>query len=223
MSSESAFRDGIGAGVQLIETMRWEPSGGFLRFDRHMARLAASAEALGFSFDRPAIDRALAEAVSGDAALRTRLVLSPDSSTAVTVQPFVPLPADAVWTLRIAKTRLDAANRLLRHKTTRRAAYDAARAEYSGGEANEVILLNETGAVCEGTITNIFADFGDGPLSTPPLSCGLLAGVLRGELVERGEAVETEMSSLDLERAKAVWVGNSLRGLIRAILVHGSV
>ncbi|MGO7501158.1 aminotransferase class IV, partial [Rhizobium ruizarguesonis] len=63
----------------------------------------------------------------------------------------------------------------LRVKTTRRSVYEAARAEYRPDEADEVILLNERGEVCEGNITSIFLDDGTGILRTPPISCGLLA------------------------------------------------
>ena len=62
-------------------------------------------------------------------------------------------------------------------------------------------------------------DAGDGgPLLTPPLSCGLLAGVLRGEMLETGKAAEAVLTVEDLQAAKALFVGNSLRGLIRARL-----
>ena len=79
-----------------------------------------------------------------------------------------------------------------------------------------MILLNRRGEVCEGTITNVFADIGDGVLLTPPLRCGLLPGVLRSELRESGTAREAVLSEDDLRRAKAIFVGNSLRGLIGA-------
>ncbi len=39
------------------------------------------------------------------------------------------------------------------------------------------------GEVCEGTITSVFLDDGSGYLKTPPIACGLLAGVLRTELI----------------------------------------
>ena len=42
-----------------------------------------------------------------------------------------------------------------------------------------MILLNQRGEVCEGTITNIFVDIGEPVLVTPALTCGLLPGVLR--------------------------------------------
>ncbi len=82
-----------------------------------------------------------------------------------------------------------------------------------------MLLLNERGEVCEGTITNVFIDAGDGgPLLTPPLSCGLLPGVLRAEMLEAGRAVEAILTLADLKTAKELFVGNSLRGLIRVQL-----
>jgi 4-amino-4-deoxychorismate lyase len=216
MPSESAVRDGNGAGFELIETLRWEPARGFVRLERHMARLAASARELGFKLSPAGIDRALRDATGRDAALRVRLTLARDGKAEVTTQPFTPLAPDAVWTLKIAETRLNANDPLLRHKTTRRSVYDAARAEFSREEADEVILLNQRGEVCEGTITNVFVDTGDGILLTPPLRCGLLPGVLRGESLEGGKAKEAVLTADDLRRANAIFVGNSLRGLIRA-------
>jgi 4-amino-4-deoxychorismate lyase len=62
---------------------------------------------------------------------------------------------------------------------------------------------------------------GYGVLLTPPVSCGLLPGVLRGELLESGEAREAVLTEGDLRRAKAVFAGNSLRGLIRAGFGNG--
>lgn len=218
MSAEGPLRDGSPAGFELIETLRWEPAIGFTRFERHLARLEASAGELGFAFERPAVVQALTRSVGGDAPLRVRLTLAPGGQPNVTIQPFAPLPADAVWTLAIAATRLDASDPLLRHKTTLRAAYEAARAEFSREAADEVILLNHADNVCEGTITTVFADTGEGPLKTPPLSNGLLAGVLRGELLDTGKAVEALLTVEDLRKARTLYVGNSLRGLISARL-----
>ncbi|NGN44276.1 hypothetical protein G6N74_24705 [Mesorhizobium sp. CGMCC 1.15528] len=218
MSSEGPLCDGNPPEFELIETLRWEPVQGFIRRDRHLARLEASARDLGFRFDRAAMERELSDSVSGNTLLRIRLTLDRHGSAKVTTQPFAPLPADTIWKLAIANVRLDSTDMLLRHKTTKRTAYEAARAEFPPEAANEVILCNERGEICEGTITTLFADVGDGLLRTPALHCGLLAGVLRVELLETGKAVEAVLTIDDLHKAKALFVGNSLRGLIRAQL-----
>lgn len=218
MLAEGALRNGAAAGFQLIETLRWEPGEGFVRLDRHLARLYASAHALGFAADPETIGEALRECQGERVPLRVRLTLAEDGSTNATTAPFEPLAKDIAWTLRISATRIDAADLLIRHKTTRRGVYEAARAEFSRDEADEVLLLNEQGEVCEGTITNVFADLGGSALVTPALTSGLLPGVLRGELVERGKAKEAVMTEADLRGAKALYLGNSLRGLIKARL-----
>lgn len=221
MPAEGPIRDGTAAGVdgtfKLIETMRWEPDIGFLRLERHLARLSASAAALGFSHDEGHIPEALDQAVANAGTpLRVRLTLARDGDIAVTAQRYEPFPPGKAWTLSLARTRLDSADPLLRHKTSRREAYLSARSEYTPAEADEVLLANERGNLCEGTITNIFADFGDGVLATPRLECGLLPGILRAELLDQGKAVETVFAFGDLKSAGAIFVGNSLRGLIPA-------
>jgi 4-amino-4-deoxychorismate lyase len=218
MPAEGTLRDGTGAGFELIETLRWEPEEGFVRLDRHLARLYASAHALGFAPDPEAIGEALRECQGERVPLRARLTLARDGKVNATTAQFEPLAVGAVWTLHIAKTRLDAGNPLVRHKTTQRAIYEQARAEFSREEADEVLLLNQRGEVCEGTITNVFIDIGEPVLVTPSLGCGLLPGVLRGEMLEQVTAREAVLTEADLRAAKALYVGNSLRGLIRARL-----
>ncbi|RLP26872.1 aminotransferase class IV family protein [Mesorhizobium sp. YM1C-6-2] len=218
MPAEGALRDGTAAGLELIETLRWEPGEGFVRLERHLQRLYASAHALGFAADPEAIGEALRECKGERVPLRVRLTLVRNGEIKATTAPFEPLPADAVWSLRIAATRLDSADPLIRHKTTRRQVYEAARAEFSREEADEVLLLNERGEVCEGTITNVYIDTGGLVLVTPALDCGLLPGVLRGEMIDEGKAKEAVLTEVDLRAARALYVGNSLRGLIKARL-----
>jgi len=219
VSAESALRDRNAADFELIETMRWDPASGFLRLDRHLDRLYASAAALGFACDPERIDEVLANVVGGQpAALRTRLALQRNGDATASAQPYEPLPAGKVWRLQLARVRLDSADALLRHKTSRRETYQQARAEYPASQADEMLLANERGELCEGTITNLFADFGDGVLATPRLACGLLPGILRGELLDEGRAVEAVYTFDDIKSAKAIFVGNSLRGLISAQL-----
>lgn len=201
----------------LIETLRWQPDAGFLRLDQHLRRLARSADALGFRQPQDPKGK-LQKEVAGDVPLRVRLVMTYRGKMEVSATPFEPVPEESVWRLKIAKTRLQSEDSLFRHKTTRREPYDAARAEFSKDVADEVILLNERDEVCEGTITNIFAEAADGMLLTPPLTSGLLPGVLRAELIRERRA-RSEVLKFDDLRHRRLFVGNSLRGLIRAELV----
>ncbi|WVT72711.1 aminotransferase class IV family protein [Sinorhizobium chiapasense] len=204
----------------LIETLRHEPEKGFVRLRLHLARLKRSARRLAIPGAEGAEAALLAAVESGDdkAARRVRLELFPDGRIEVKTAPFVPLPDGTIWRVRIAATQLNSRDPLLRYKTSRRAAYDAARGEFAASEADEVLLLNEKGEVCEGTITSVFLDDGSGVLKTPPIACGLLAGVLRTELICGRRARVARLSPTDLTRG-TLYVGNSLRGLIRVRLL----
>ena len=76
-----------------------------------------------------------------------------------------------------------------------------------------MLLYNEEGEFTEFTRGNLVVEL-DGALWTPPRECGLLAGVLRDECIERGEVRERAIRREDLERADAVWFINSLRGWV---------
>jgi 4-amino-4-deoxychorismate lyase len=218
MSAESALRNRDGAGFELIETLRFEPDAGFVRLPRHLDRLARSAAALGFRFDRFAAEAALAAAVQPDRPQRVRLTLASAGDLACTASPFTPTPPGAVWRLAVAGERLASTDPLVAHKTTRRGLYERARAAVPADQAEEVLILNERGEVCEGTFTNVFlAPPGSAGLLTPAAACGLLPGVLRAELLAQRAAVEAVLRPEDLGKG-ALFVGNSLRGLVAACL-----
>lgn len=219
MPAQSAVRSKQTSDFSLIETLRWEPETGFLRLDQHLRRLIRSADALGFRTpEKPSA--LLADAVKGSTSpLRVRLTVTFRGKGEVAVTPFEPVADDAVWKLRIAKQLLASDDALFRHKTSRRDPYEVARAEFSTDEADEVLMLNERGELCEGTITNLFVEAEDGQLLTPPLSSGLLPGVLRAELIRERKARSEVLKPADL-KGRRIFVGNSLRGLIPAELIE---
>lgn len=202
---ESALRSGAGApGLKLIETLRVGSSPA--RLALHRARMARGAAALGWGFEAAAFDRAVE--VDPSAGLRLRLTLDAAGRFEVTQAP---LPQSRPeWRLALAGARLASDDPWLRLKSTNRAAYDAARAALPDG-VEEVIFVNERGEVCDGSITTLFFDRGQG-LRTPPLSSGLLPGVLRAEL----GCPEELLMAQDLPKVR-LWVGNALRGLIGAV------
>ncbi len=203
---------------ELIETMLYEPARELWLKERHMARLEASAEHFAFTFERALIEAALNEALEGrrDEVLRVRLTLAEDGTPSVTVTALPPGSTPTVMRYVVSPSQLNSADRFLYHKTTRRELYDAEWRKYNAEcGADEVIYLNEHGELAEGSRTSIFVKGGDGRLITPPLSAGLLPGTLRAELLESGEAVEGTLRLEDLDGAE-VYLGNSVRGLVRA-------
>lgn len=201
------------SGFRLIETGLWTPDEGLHRKALHLERLRASAARLGIGID--GLDAAL-EAVEASAPRRLRLTVDAGGQVEVTLHEFTPEPEGRAWRLAVSETRLIATDPWLTVKSTERELYDGTRAELPEG-VEEVIFLNSDGAVCEGTITNIFVDRGDG-LETPSLSCGVLPGVLRASLIAEGRAREAVLTLDDLAGARALYVGNALRGLIPARL-----
>ena len=193
--------------LRVIETMGWDGSR-LLRLDRHMARLQRTCAELGFGFDLSEVLAALNPVAGGPK--RLRLSIGHDGSPEVTSAAIAPNPA--LWRVAISDQRLDPADKWLRLKTTKRALYDASRANLPAG-VDEIIFCNTRGELCEGTISNLFVDFGGG-LLTPALSCGLLPGILREEMLENGECREAVLIQSDLGFAKRMFAGNSLRGLI---------
>jgi 4-amino-4-deoxychorismate lyase len=208
---EGALRDGGRApGLRLIETLRRE-GGLCARADRHLARMARGAAALGWEYPEARVAAALVGEPS-EGPERLRLTLDRAGGVEVTAAPLAESPGP--WRLGRAAERLFSGDPWLGHKTTRRDAYDRARAALPAG-LDEVVLVNERGEVCDGTITTLFFDRGAG-MRTPPLSSGLLPGVLREEMIATGSCREEVLMAQDLGRVR-LWVGNSLRGMIGAV------
>ena len=59
----------------------------------------------------------------------------------------------------------------------------------------------------------------NGRLLTPALHHGVLPGTFRAGLLERGLAYEAGLTRQDLETADEIFVGNSVRGLVRGRLM----
>jgi para-aminobenzoate synthetase/4-amino-4-deoxychorismate lyase len=104
----------------------------------------------------------------------------------------------------------------LYHKTTQRELYDAERQRALAQGFHEVLFTNTRGEVTEGSITTIFIQQ-QNTLLTPAMECGLLPGVFRRYLMEQAPLLVREaiLTRRDLEKAEAIFVGNSVRGLVQ--------
>ncbi len=201
---------------RLIETLGFRPGQGFVRQDRHLNRMARTAKTLDLPFDRSAAVAMLSEGAS-EAPLRCRLTMDVAGQFELTSAALADSPP--IWRLGVSETRLTSDDIWLRHKTTRRDLYDTARAAMPKG-VDELLFLNERDELCEGSITNLFIETREGQRLTPPLSSGLLPGILREELLEQEEFAEAALTLNDLKEAQSVFMGNSLRGLIPVELVN---
>ncbi len=196
----------------LVETMRFEPDSGIARLELHLERMKASARELGFEFDRHATRNQLhAASFHLEVASRVRLLLGPRGSITIDISSYSTTAAQP-WTAEVMPLPVDARDFRLRHKTTDRGFYDDAR---NASHADEVVFEDSDGFLTEGCISSIFVERG-GIYLTPPLSRGLLPSVLRRELIDAGQAKETDLRREDL--VGGFMLGNSLRGLIVAKL-----
>lgn len=217
---------------QLIETMLWQPEKGYWLLDEHLARLTDSSRYFQFVCDREKItaelDRLGQALAAGNQNQRVRLLLAKDGTATLSATACEPPQAVATSSteglpqVRFAAARTDSRDAFLYHKTTRRHFYNQQREKAVNDGYYEVLFLNERGEVTEGAISTVFIKK-DGVLYTPPLLCGLLPGVFRAHFmaVSSPRVVEKILFPADLGDADAVYVANSVRGMVQVTVAPG--
>ncbi|MCW2243277.1 aminotransferase class IV [Azospirillum canadense] len=225
---------GFTLGDGLFETIR--VAGGQPRYlDRHLARLAASADLLDLPLPYPAdaLSAAMAAliAAQGLAEGVLRLTLTrgtgargvpppadPKPTVLITLAPAGPVagPVEAV----IARsTRRNEHSPLSRLKTLNYLDAIIARQEAAKRGAGEALLLNTAGRLAESSVANLFV-VREGRLLTPPPSEGALPGIRRGLILERYAAEEQPVTRDHLFAADEAFLTNSL-GLRPLLAVDG--
>ncbi|NYE62838.1 para-aminobenzoate synthetase/4-amino-4-deoxychorismate lyase [Duganella sp. 1224] len=218
---KARFLTGLQNDFEIFETMRATPGDGVRHRERHLKRLAASAAYFGFPWDAKAADAYLDTACAmldrQHAAYRLRLALSASGAFSVQHAPLAPLN-EPVRVL-LAEDHTSSGDLFLRHKTSIRQRYDLAWRDAEAHGAFDTLFFNERGELTEGGRSNVFVRI-NGQWLTPPLSAGVLPGVMRGVLLDdpdwnAGEGVITRAM---LARAEALVVCNALRGVVRAVI-----
>jgi para-aminobenzoate synthetase / 4-amino-4-deoxychorismate lyase len=194
---------------ELIETLRLE-DGVLRRLDLHLERLRRSCTYWNFAAHTPDAARVELEYTARctpRGRWRVRLSVADDGQVHITRTP---LDRDVSGgpDVALASRPVDSRDRLLYHKTSARAIYDAHRAEHP--DAFDVLLYNEHGLVTEFTIGNVVCDIA-GELVTPPTSDGLLAGAFREELLRAGTISERSITIAEALACPRVWLINSVR------------
>ena len=202
----------------LLESLLWTPDDGYFLLERHVDRLSRSAEYFGIVMGKTAVVESLttfANSLTEPSKVRLTVNSEQCSVNSVPLSEGVgQLPEPIRIGLIIEPIQSD--NVYLYHKTTQRQMYTDALA--SRPDCADVLLWNERGEVTEASSSNIVVEM-SGELWTPPVSCGLLSGTFREELLETGKLREKVIMKGDLLSADAIFLINSVRRWRKALLV----
>ena len=222
---KAAFLMDLPSATGLFETIaisKAEP----LRLGEHLQRMQASARALRIAFDFSLAEKLVySSCASLDKSLsyRLRLDLSPNGELAVTTGALAAINGTVkiFWAKDIlpGDVVMFSGDALLRHKVSNRTLYDQAwqKAVQLGGF--DALFVNEQGFVTEGGRTSIFIKpSGCSEWLTPPVSAGLLPGVMRAALLADPSlnAREANLTIKDVSAAEEIILSNALRGAIKA-------
>jgi para-aminobenzoate synthetase/4-amino-4-deoxychorismate lyase len=222
---KSAFLKHLPSSTGLFETIAFK-QGNIQNVEAHLNRMQSSAIALGIPFDRFAakkiIDDTCVELESSND-FRLRLDLSPAGILSVTTAGLEKLnePVKIFWAADILPVdcSMFSGDALLRHKVSNRVLYDQAwqAAVQQGGF--DALFINEQGFVTEGGRSSVFIKLPNNTeWLTPPVSAGLLPGVMRASLLDNPymNAREANLTIQDVMEADEIILSNALRGAIKA-------
>ncbi|MEN8721372.1 MAG: aminodeoxychorismate synthase component I [Alphaproteobacteria bacterium] len=199
----------------LFETTVWRPDSGFLLLEAHLQRLATSATYFGYRFDRDEISASLARAAQSLPHQPHRIRFAINRYGAIDLR-IVPLDDGAFPTqgvVAIAEDRTRSDDLFLHHKTSLRPVYDRLMGQAAKEGLIDYLVMNERGEITEGSKTNLFI-IRDGVWLTPPQSSGLLPGTMRAEVMADKQVREQVLTRDDLKCADALYVSNSVIGLV---------
>ena len=222
---KSDFLTNLPSSTGLFETIAID-KGVPKRLNDHLHRIKASAKAFNIKFDPIAAEEEIKNAcrpLDRQLNYRLRLDLSPNGGISVSIGILEPInePVKIFWAKDIlaGNVTMFSGNFLLQHKINNRQLYDRAwqKAVQLGGF--DAIFTNEKGLVTEGGRTSIFIKpQGSTDWLTPPVSAGLLPGVMRAALLNDPQlnAREANLSIDDVSSADEIILSNALRGAIKA-------
>ncbi len=201
--------------LSLIESILWQPEKGYFLLGLHLKRLRRSCEYFSIPYNLERLKEELGNLEKGLIKKRFKVKIILDLDGQINVEKEELEPVCAPVKVKISFQKINPDNIFLYHKTNQRILYEQEKKKAQKQGFFEVIFLNTKNQLTEGTITNIFL-LKKRCLYTPPIYCGLLAGVLREHLLKEGKARERVLYLKDFLEADRVFIGNSVRGLLEA-------
>jgi branched-chain amino acid aminotransferase len=218
----SVMDHGLTVGDGVFETLK-AVDGAAFAMDRHLRRLARSAQGLGLP--EPDLDqvRRAGEAVLAANPMpygRLRITYTGGTSplgsergdtgpTLVVALGTASVRPDTTAVVTVPWTRNEK-GALAGLKTTSYGENVVALAQAHRNGASEALFANTQGRLCEGTGSNIFVVIG-GKLLTPPLASGCLAGITRELVAEWSGAEEADLPFDALDEAEELFLTSTLR------------
>lgn len=202
---------------RLLETMLWDREYHLLQ--SHLTRMRESAEYFGFRFHETEMRNALQNLAAGfgKTPQRVRITLGRDGGIEIEHRDYA---REQFGRVRLSPLQMLSTNRFLFHKTTNRRVYDEEFRAARAAKCDDALFFNERSELTEGAAHNVFV-VKDGIWRTPPVTCGLLAGVQRAQVLrENPNAMEALLTLDDLFDADEIYLCNSVRGFHRVELVH---
>lgn len=197
------FPDGHG----IFETMRVE-NGEIAELGRHMRRALSSAAALGIPIpDEEELRKELALVISSEIYPVGRLrACFAKTGTNITFAEYVDESDPARLTFHSITSKADG----LVHKTYPYDANFAVLDEAQDYGFDDAVIFNSRNEVTETAISNI-ALLIDNRWVTPPISAGLLPGVMRAVAIERCDVEVASIHISDIAKCEAALLLNSLK------------
>jgi para-aminobenzoate synthetase / 4-amino-4-deoxychorismate lyase len=229
---KSAFINEMPSELGLFETIRVEKQK-LMRFKTHLERLQHSASVLRIPFELSRITEVAEEAcqaINSPLPHRLRIDLFSDGSVTATANALEPITNEVTifWASKILpdanQAIMQSSNVLLAHKVNLRTMYDLAWKNAVALGGFDAVFLNEAGFVTEGGRSSIFIQpKGSNQWLTPPLSAGVLPGVMRQSILDdpQWNARQAMITAADLVDADRILVCNALRGAVPAVLKVG--
>lgn len=217
---KARFLTELPAQFSLFETM-YATKDGCRNWDRHVKRLKKSAHYFGVPLNLAEIEKQLNVTCAGLAEHTSyRLKLSVDGTGQIQIQYAVLVPIKTPVNVMLTSTPQHSQSIWLQHKTTQRALYDHAWKAAESQGAFDMLFCNEHGELTEGGRSNLLVKI-NGRWFTPPLSAGVLPGVMRSVLMDdpAWELAERSMNIDQLNNAEEMAICNALRGVLPAHLI----
>jgi para-aminobenzoate synthetase/4-amino-4-deoxychorismate lyase len=222
---KAAFLMDLTSATGLFETIAIS-KGEALRLQDHLNRMQASALSLRITFDSDLAEKLVLNACAAldknlSYRLRLDLAANGELSLASAVIHQTSEPVKIFWAKDIltGDVTMFSGDALLQHKVSHRTLYDQAWQEAVKQGGFDALFVNEQGLVTEGGRTSIFIKpQGSTEWLTPPISAGLLPGVMRAALLADPamNAREANLTIKDVSMAEEIILSNALRGAIKA-------